>query len=721
MIKALCALVLLISQSSFSANQQSIIVLSSAASGDPWTSALLQALRLEFPNKRLQLLAPHSDIHLEPAVWITTDPSARMFLQARGVKSLWEIQLTENATRARHEVLTQSPNFALLLSGLARLSEGNSLWISPQSRSHPLFEEFKGQLRSSPWTLAQRPEQAQAQVVLDPLETATITLSASPWRHHLGRGVQLGGNLDGQKAAAAFRSLLGQEAPPVPRMITLVDHKLLMDTQALSDLGLPWRALTDTADPIDWAHLRNQRRDYQMWFLIGIAVASTLIATLVAQNLSQRRARQQTERAITHDRTTGLFNHEGFRSACTGRIEDAPHRLYGLALVRIEAGKSLRAMDRDRLLQLLAQRLEGHTESGDVLGRTDAGEFAVLMEQVDVDRLGILMDQLCRSLEMPIFLNREPLHIHAGIGVVLLPDHTDEIDDAMNLARQSAWKAGRIGAVEWTLYNQSLAEDLQQAELLAADLRLAIAEERLNLVYQPIVRLRDQTIIGAESLLRWQHPTQGAISPPDIIELARQSDQIMTLGSWVLKTAINQAVRWQHLGLELKVNVNVAPEQFGDSRFAAQVQHLLYESGLNPGRLTLEITEDATLAHPTQAINTLNRMHQIGVRTAIDDFGTGYSSLSRLKQLKLNALKIDRSFVMDLVEDSNDRAINRAIIQIAQTMGLEVVAEGIETQDQLNLLLTEGCDYGQGYLFSKPVEAQQLIALMKQPIEALSA
>lgn len=211
--------------------------------------------------------------------------------------------------------------------------------------------------------------------------------------------------------------------------------------------------------------------------------------------------------------------------------------------------------------------------------------------------------------------------------------------------------------------------------------------------------------------MRWQHPTLGAVPPPQILQIARDSGQLLSLGDWVLMTACRQGHAWQRLGHDWRVNVNVTPEQFSDTGLVARVQQMLFESGMDPKLLTLEITEDATLEQPAQAESALNRLASIGVTAAIDDFGTGYSSLGRLKRFKLRALKIDRSFVTDLATDQNDRAINRAIVQIAQSMQIKVVAEGIETAEQLMLLHLEGCDYGQGYFFSKPIPAKDLLRL----------
>lgn len=694
-----------------------IHILSTADVGDPWVSDLVREIRIARPQADLHL-EDTSDHELDSGYWIATDAQAATQLDRVSSEYVWLAFNDPVTQRPEHELLAQSANLKTLIRVLSLLTPERQVWLSEQARQSPWYGAAIEALSKHQWRVASQPTLAAVQLLLDPSESARLPLAASPWKHHLGRQAQLGGSLDGQKMGEALVQMLDQPKPEVPRMLTLIERHVWIDNRAMDAAGLAWSHLGDAVRPLDYSYLQDSDGEHFVVTSVIGAIALVIIFGLLAKILGQRRAKARVDHLITSDRLTGLLNREGFIAKVDARLEAAPHSVHGLVVCEADLPSNLTNADQDRLIQQISERLRGNARQTELLGRIGAHEFAVLIEGTHLDELGLQMEKYCESLRLPVFIGEHPYTLSANLGAALWPDHASNATATIELARQAARFAGQISDVSWSLYNPHSEDPIERNRAMLDDLKHAMKNGELNLVYQPIVKLSDQSIVGVESLLRWQHPTLGAISPPDIISMARDGGLIGSLGEWVLQSAVAQAVRWQHMGLDIKVNVNVAPEQFSDPRFVPQIQQLLFETGLPSNRLTLEVTEDATINNPAQAKQALARLHSIGVGSAIDDFGTGYSSLSRLKEFKLDALKIDRSFVMDLDEDNNDRAINRAIIQIAHSMSLSVVAEGIETQEQLMLLINEGCDYGQGYLFSKPVEAQQIHALMNRLPEA---
>jgi EAL domain-containing protein (putative c-di-GMP-specific phosphodiesterase class I) len=257
---------------------------------------------------------------------------------------------------------------------------------------------------------------------------------------------------------------------------------------------------------------------------------------------------------------------------------------------------------------------------------------------------------------------------------------------------------------------------LYSDEALVAELRQAVVAQQLHLAYQPIVNLGNQKIVGLEALVRWNHPTRGFIPPLEFIPIAERSGLIHPLGQWVLNQACRQLSIWQFRHPQLKLHVNVAPCQFEQPNFSQQVKQAIATSGIFPECLRLEITESTMMQDTQQALITLRSLRQLGVRIHMDDFGIGYSSLSQLYRLPVDALKLDRSLISSMHTQVEQKVIVRMIIKLAWELGLEVIAEGIETEQQLEWLQRLGCDYGQGYYFAKPVLAEQVFSLLAQPI-----
>ena len=309
------------------------------------------------------------------------------------------------------------------------------------------------------------------------------------------------------------------------------------------------------------------------------------------------------------------------------------------------------------------------------------------------------------------------LALTASIGIALYPEDGGDLETLCKSADAAMYRAKQEGRQCYRFFTQEMqAHSARNLQLVNA-LHHALERNQLHIYYQPQVALHDRHIIGAEALLRWQHPELGMVSPAEFIPVAEGSGLILPIGEWVLRCAVRQARAWMDEGFgPLIMAVNLSAVQFRHPDLPELVTRILDEEGLPPEYLELELTESVAMHNPQGVIAVMNNLHERGVRMSIDDFGTGYSSLSYLKKFKVYKLKIDQSFVRDISTDPEDKAIVSAIINLAKSLGLQTIAEGVETEGQLAFLREQGCDEMQGYLFSKPVLARQFEALLKQDV-----
>ena len=363
----------------------------------------------------------------------------------------------------------------------------------------------------------------------------------------------------------------------------------------------------------------------------------------------------------------------------------------------------------DKLLQLAAQRLQQHLRKIDTLARLGGDEFVVLLTDMHPDaelasqRAGLIAEKIVQLMAEPFLLQDRPYSLSASVGVVMFSDgcNADELLQRADLAMYDAKERGRNGA---RFFNQHMQAEVTARTELAAGLRQALAEQQFVLHFQPQI-LADATVAGAEVLLRWQHPTMGLIAPGQFIPVAESSGQILPIGRWVLQQACMQLAEWARhpVSSHWYLSVNVSARQLYDVHFVDEVKKALSDSGARPDKLLLELTESQLLQDVDVVISKMQQLQTLGVSFSLDDFGTGYSSLSYLKLLPLTQLKIDRSFVRDLLTDANDRSIIRTILALGKSLELAVIAEGVETSEQHQALAQLGCQQFQGYLFSRPV------------------
>jgi len=364
----------------------------------------------------------------------------------------------------------------------------------------------------------------------------------------------------------------------------------------------------------------------------------------------------------------------------------------------------------DQVLKIVAGRLNALFGTGITLARLGGDEFAVLAENCQqVVQAAALAQRVIDGLKDPFVFEGQQLFISASIGISLFPSDAQNTEQLLRNADSALFKAKNDGREGYALYTEELTAHAQQRVELASELRRAIESQELRVFYQPVHDLYSGRMLGVEALVRWQHPHRGLVAPGEFIPVAEQSGLIADIDAWVLRRACQQMVDWRESGADLEfVAVNVSSRMFGHSDLYQQVAQVLHETGLDPACLELEVTESAVMEDPEMAIEQLHRLRELGLKLAIDDFGTGYSSLLRLKRMPVQKLKIDQGFVAGLPHDEDDVAIVRVIIALAQTLGMRVVAEGIERADQASFLLENHCELGQGYLFGRPQPVEQL-------------
>jgi len=435
----------------------------------------------------------------------------------------------------------------------------------------------------------------------------------------------------------------------------------------------------------------------------------------------RKRAEETIQRQAYYDELTQLPNRNLFRDRLQHEIKRMHRAGLKLALLFIDLDDFKQINDTlghpagDGLLAEAAQRISGCVRESDTVARFGGDVFAVILagldESDDVERVA---QEINAGLTAPYRLGEENVVISASIGITLFPCDATDVDDLWKNADQAMYAAKNAGRGRFSFFTPAMQTAARARLRLINDMRLALENHQFEVYYQPIVNLSTGGIIKAEALIRWHHPERGMVSPVEFIPVAEDSGLIVAIGDFVLSQTARHLSRWrnQH-DARLQISVNVSPVQFRTpGEPYAQIVSCLTEQGLPAESLSIEITEGLLLDTTSSISESLLQIRDAGVQVAIDDFGTGYSSLSYLRRFHIDYLKIDQSFVRNLASDPNDMAIAEAIIVMAQKLGLRVIAEGVETEAQRNLLAMAGCDYAQGYLFSRPVPANEFEALL---------
>lgn len=368
----------------------------------------------------------------------------------------------------------------------------------------------------------------------------------------------------------------------------------------------------------------------------------------------------------------------------------------------------------DMLLIQLAQRLKSILREEDTLARLGGDEFIVLLPDIDVSGAAKVAEKLMENISQPFTVEKNELTVTASIGMALYPADGLDMETLSKNADAAMYRAKEEGRNTYSFFTEEMQTVSARNLQLSNALYHALARNELYIVYQPQIFLKTGHIIGAEALIRWQHPEFGTVSPAEFIPIAENNGLILSIGEWVLRSAAAQLKNWLDSGLSpIIVAVNLSAIQFRHPNLPELVTRILDETGLPPEYLELELTEGVAMHNPQAAISIMNNLHKRGIRMSIDDFGTGYSSLSYLKQFKIYKLKIDQSFIRDISIDTGDRAIVDAIIHMAHSLGLQTIAEGVETVEQLDYLRNQGCDEIQGYYYSRPLPSEQFESLCR--------
>ncbi len=369
----------------------------------------------------------------------------------------------------------------------------------------------------------------------------------------------------------------------------------------------------------------------------------------------------------------------------------------------------------DELLIKVGQRLLSSVDEGATVSRMGGDEFILLLPGSDATKVAEVAEGLLESMAGPYQIEQYELVVTPSIGIVMYPQDGEDFDTLYRHADSAMYGAKSDGRNNYRFFTQEMQSRSQRTLQIENALHYAMEREQLHLQYQPQLALADNRVIGCEALLRWQHPELGNVPPSEFIPIAERSGQIVRIGEWVLRTAVQQLKAWQNAGFPpLIMAVNLSVVQFRHPDLPGLVSSILAEAQMDPQYLELELTEGVAMDEPQSAITVMDDLHMRGVRMSLDDFGTGYSSLNYLKKFKVYKLKIDQSFVRDIGTDVDDKAIVGAIIQMSRSLGFLTIAEGVETLEQLAFLRERGCDEVQGYYFSKPVAAQQFESLVNE-------
>ena len=681
----------------------------------------------------MRLTAPRGPLS-SPAARRTDDPAARSQSNPR------------HAGRLRPGLLA---TFAIVsLVPLTALAFGLFYFLQEQVRSRAL----EGARNSATLVARSSVEPLVARVNLSRPVTADLRrrLDASQRQLHAAgvARIKLWG-LDGRVAYSDKRELIGRSFPieedlrEAAEGNTVSDVSDLKEAENIADhafgklleVYVPLRSVNGAVGGVFEMYLpyapvaaaiAHDLRTLAFILLAGVAFLWAALFPIVAR--ASRRVRRHAEEAeylALHDRLTGLPNRALFVDRGRQALLAATRRGERVGVLVVDLDRFKEINDTlghrygDALLRQVEPRLRRALRAGDTVARLGADEFGVLLSDVGGNDGAVdVVTRLRQAIEEPFLVDDVPVAVEATVGVALFPDHAENIDDLLqkaDVALHSA-KAGKAG---WQLYEPRADEYTRPRLTLLPELRTALEDRRLVLHYQPQVDAATGAVSYVEALVRWRHPIRGLLAPNDFLPVAEQTGLIHPLTHYVLDEALAQCKRWRRAGFDLGVAVNLSARSLGSNELVALVRELLEEREVPASALTLELTESAIVSDPFRAVAVLSQLRRMGVRLSIDDFGTGYSSLAYLKRLPVTEIKIDRSFVSNIAADQDDAAIVLSTIQLAESLRLDVVAEGVETAATFDTLAEFGCRRVQGYFLARPLPVAELEQwLRERPVVA---
>ena len=495
-----------------------------------------------------------------------------------------------------------------------------------------------------------------------------------------------------------------------------------LDTLGWEQPGQLTRMLADTL-----AGNQTSQRDFRVvrspagerWLRLSLSPVGDELLQGVVHDVSELKAAESSalRKAMT-DPLTGLAN----RSSLESKLEELCQQsnaggapLFALLLIDLDKFRQVTegvgVSAGDHILRVTAERLSGSVKRSDTVARLSADIFAIALCNISHgDKVDRIVERILRRLRQPYLVDGSPIILGASIGIALFPNDGEQAGDMLRHAELAGDKAKKAGGNQAVFFDARLAEIAEQRRQLDNDLRTALREQQFELFYQPIVDLPGNDLAGAESLIRWRHPVRGLVPPDQFIPILEQTGMIVEVGLWILDTACAQLAEWMQAGKPYYLSINVSGKQIPDGLRPEQVAECLQRHGVPAEHLALEITEGVLLEDVEAAQGWLRAMRELGVHLYLDDFGTGYSSLSYLKRFPLDTLKIDRAFILDMDQGNNERSLVEAIIAMAGSLDLRVVAEGVESATHFGLLRDLGCQYAQGYYLSRPVPAAEFTA-----------
>ncbi len=433
-------------------------------------------------------------------------------------------------------------------------------------------------------------------------------------------------------------------------------------------------------------------------------------------DISERKATEERIRHRSeHDFLTGLPNRVLLLDRLQQAIAAARRKQGKLAVLFLDLDRFKNINDAlghhvgDLLLQAVAERLKKCVRGNDTVSRQGGDEFVLMLTEIgDIDQVAHIAHNILQAVDMPYQLEGNAVTITTCIGISMYPDDAEEMEALVRNADTAMYHAKESGRNGYQFFNPDMNDRMLKRLTLEHQLRSALQEGQFVLEYQPGIDIASGRVVGVEALLRWRHPEAGMLGPAQFLAAAEACGLIVPIGDWVLQAACRQARSWHDQGMPVTMGVNLSLIQFRQKDFLQKVKDVLLHTGLAPQHLELEITENVLLDSAAAARETMQALRRMGVALSVDDFGTGYSGLGYLKHFPVDKLKIDQSFVRDLVDNANDAAIIRAILIMAKSLKLKVVAEGVETAGQLDFLRAQGCDEFQGHYFARPVRAVEL-------------
>jgi diguanylate cyclase (GGDEF)-like protein len=481
---------------------------------------------------------------------------------------------------------------------------------------------------------------------------------------------------------------------------------------------IPIIVLTGIADDrLALAALRHGAQDYLLKGQLDIK----LLSRAIRYTIERKRAEVEIKKLAYYDTLTGLPNRLLFGDRLKQAIVAAERDKKGLALLYLDLDQFKYINDTlghaygDRLLKISADRIQGCLRGSDTVARIGGDEFVIILPLLSgtEDALKVAL-KILETLRKPVQFENHTIHTSASIGIALYPKNGATVDELMKNADIAMYQAKEKGRNNYQFFSEYMNEQARARQMIESNLRRAMSQNEFFLVYQPLFDIASRKIIGFEALIRWRHPQHGDMLPHQFINVAEETGMIISIGEWVLRTACRQARQWRHYSsIGLRISVNVSASQFKHDSFLGIVESVLEESGLPAGCLELELNESTIMEQGERSFHILTKLREMGVSVAIDDFGTGYSFLSRLRHLPIDRVKIDGSFVQDITPGGDNAAIAEAIIFMAHSLKLDVVAEGIEHENQFSFLHSRKCDELQGFLMCRPLPPEDIMPLLR--------